>query len=293
MIIFNEKSGLLLLSLIALGATACRSAQHSDQTPVPIDRGRLCPVPIIGAKLVLVPGSLLLLGEVHGTKEIPRFVAGLVCEASQGVSGVQLGLEIPCEEQLRFDSFLSSAGTARDRDTLLEGKFWRQQPKDGRSSGAMVELLESLRRLKALGARINVFLFDQNTHVQDRDAEMAKKILVARARTPDDVIVILTGNLHAKKAKVKIGTTELVPMGFDLVDGEVPVMSLDCAYPPGTAWMCRGRGSWSEICHSHPMGGKREGEAPFIKLSGGVGQGYDGIFYVPSLTASRPVFSSQ
>jgi hypothetical protein len=227
-----------------------------------------------------------LLGELHGTSEIPRLVADLACEASLGNSALHLGLEIQREEQLRIDSFLASAGDPRDHETLLEGKFWRRPLQDGKSSRAMVDLLDSIRRLKGSGARIIVFLFDASTPAQDRDAEMAKNILEVRAQAPNDLFLILTGNVHAMKNKMTIGLTELVPMAFHLAQAGGRVTSLVSVYPPGTAWVCMGAGT--EACGSHSMSGKARGDARFIELTRDDEHGYDGIFYVPSLTASPP-----
>jgi hypothetical protein len=235
-----------------------------------------------------------LLGELHGTAEIPRFVGDLACEASLGAPGVQLGLEIPPEEQLRFDSFLASAGTARDHQTLLEGEFWRRRVQDGKSSRAMVDLLDSIRRLRASGARIAVSLFETRRETKrgrDRDAEMAKQILAVRTQAPGDLFLVLTGSVHAMKKKMTIGATQLVPMAFYLVEAGARVTSLNGGHPPGTASVCLGGGS--EACRSHQIAGKGRGDARFIELTGGDEYGYDGIFYVPSLTASPPAIAAR
>jgi len=199
---------------------------------------------------------------------------------------VHLGLEIPRGEQPRIDSFLASAGDPRAYQTLLEGEFWGRPLQDGKSSRAMVDLLDSIRRLKGSGARINVFLFDLSTPAQDRDAQMAKNILAARTQAPNDLFLILTGNVHAMKKMMNIKTTQLVPMAFHLAGSGARVTSLVSVYPPGTAWVCKGAGT--EACGSHPVSGKARGDARFIELTRDDERGYDGIFYVPSLTASPP-----
>jgi hypothetical protein len=284
MMVFN-KQRVLLVSLLEVAAAACSSPQRTGQSRAPTDQSRACSSPIVGAKQALAPGPLLLLGELHGTAEIPRFVGDLACEASVGGSRVQLGLEIPSQEQSRINLFLASSGSAPDHQVLIESEFWRRPVQDGRSSRAVVELLDSIRRLKASGAKIDVFLFDEAGRVQDRDAEMAKKILAVHGRAPGDFFLILTGNVHAMKKKIAVGTTELVPMGLDLVEAGAPVTSLASAYPPGTAWVCMGSGS--DACGSHEMRGKHRGDARFIELTGS-DERYDGIFYVPSLTSSPP-----
>jgi hypothetical protein len=288
--IFRQRWSVLEAALLSVAIAGCASVQQATQSRAPVDQSRSCSL-ISGAKTAMTPGVLLLLGELHGTAEIPGFVGNLVCEASLSGSEVQVGLEIPTEEQLRIDSFLASTGSPQDRQALLEGDFWRRSLQDGRSSRAMIDLLDSIRRLRASGARINVFSFDVATRVPDRDGEMAKKIMTVHAQAPSSLFILLTGNLHAMKQKATIGSTELVPMGFHLFEAGAQVRSLNSAYPPGTAWACMGTGT--NACGLHDIRGKDRGKAPFIELGGHDERGYDGIFYVPSLTASPPAAVDQ
>ncbi|PTL80173.1 hypothetical protein [Vitiosangium sp. GDMCC 1.1324] len=57
-------------------------------------------------------------------------------------------------EQSRLDTYLASRGTPADQDTLLDGDFWRRPYQDGRSSRAMLELVDQVRALRALGLLI-------------------------------------------------------------------------------------------------------------------------------------------
>src|SRR5260370_21328477 len=110
-IFFRKRVDVLLLPLLAASSAACSSMSSTRDSRGLADHSRSCSSPIAGAKEALAPGTLLLLGEFHGTSEIPQFVGDLACEASLGKSGVHLGLEIPREEQLRIDSSLASSGT--------------------------------------------------------------------------------------------------------------------------------------------------------------------------------------
>ncbi|HTQ81108.1 MAG TPA: hypothetical protein VMM92_14000, partial [Thermoanaerobaculia bacterium] len=106
-----------------------------------------CPA-IAGLAPLLAPGHGLLLGEVHGTVESPAFLANAVCLALQAGRSVTVALEIPLQEEARFEAYLGSAGSAADRTALLAGAFWQDPYQDGRRSQAMLALLESLRRLR-------------------------------------------------------------------------------------------------------------------------------------------------
>src|SRR5215813_8723570 len=283
-------SWVLVLSTLGVAAAACRSVQRTGPSPAAGEGALSCSSPIAGADAVLVPGSLVLLGELHGTTEVPRFVVDLACQAASRGTVIDVGLELFLEEQRRIESFLASAGTTEDFQALLEGEFWRRPYQDGRSSRAMLDLLDGIRHLKRSGARIQVFLFDRAKPGPNRDADMAKSILEVVAGKQADLALVLTGNLHAKTTeKIVAGSTEFVPMGFELVKAGARVTSLNSAHPPGTAWICQGSGA--EACGSHQMGGKPRGDSRFIELYKS-GAGYDGIFYVPSLTASPPAHAS-
>src|SRR5215472_9159983 len=225
-------SWVLVLSTLGVAAAACRSVQRAGPSPAAGEGALSCSSPITGADAVLVPGSLVLLGELHGTTEVPRFVVDLACQAASRGTVIDVGLELSLEEQQRIESFLASAGTTEDFQALLEGEFWRRPYQDGRSSRAMLDLLDGIRRLKRSGARIQVFLFDRAKPGPNRDADMAKSILEVVARKQADLVLVLTGNVHARTEKFVMGSTEFVPMGFVLVKAGARVTSLKSAHPP-------------------------------------------------------------
>ncbi|MFP2933059.1 hypothetical protein ACLESO_49505, partial [Pyxidicoccus sp. 3LG] len=79
-----------------------------------------CGLPIIGLNKQAKKGGVLLLGELHGTQEVPRFVAQTACQATVAGTPVTVGLELPLENQTRVDAFLESAGTEEDWLKLME-----------------------------------------------------------------------------------------------------------------------------------------------------------------------------
>jgi hypothetical protein len=58
------------------------------------------------------PGAMVLVGDMHGTREIPTFVGDLV-ETLAADHHVVLGLEIPAGETPSLDAYLASPGDAR------------------------------------------------------------------------------------------------------------------------------------------------------------------------------------
>src|SRR5262245_61858050 len=85
-----------------------------------------CGPPILGLDDVVRPGRFTLLGEQHGTREIPAFVGDAVCQAAAG-GPVRLALEISRSEQPRIDAYLNSSGGPSARAALLEGPFWHRE----------------------------------------------------------------------------------------------------------------------------------------------------------------------
>ena len=116
--------------------------------------------PIGGLDKVLEPGKILLLGEMHGTAESPAFVADLACHAAKAGRPVTVALEINRAESPRVEAYLASKGLPEDRAALVQGSFWSNQPRDGRSSEAMAGLLDSLRKLRQQGAPVKVEIID-------------------------------------------------------------------------------------------------------------------------------------
>lgn len=99
---------------------------------------------------------LVLLGETHGTREIPEMVRNLVADRATG-SGQQLvGVEIDSREQPRIDSYLSSRESDTDRNALLAGDHWQDAMHDGRDSQATLALIERVRMLRVDGRDVSL-----------------------------------------------------------------------------------------------------------------------------------------
>jgi len=169
-----------------LGAARCAPAIRSG-TALPRPPGaaesttgpRLMPCDdaIPGSEALTAP--LVLVGEIHGSAEIPAAFGNLVCHAlrRRPRETVLVGLEIFSSAQSAIDAFLASDGGGPARAALLEHDFWRREYQDGRSSGAMLALLDALRGYGAGGGTLAVRALDppRFDSANDRDAAMAKK----------------------------------------------------------------------------------------------------------------------
>ncbi|WP_426757092.1 hypothetical protein [Myxococcus sp. Y35] len=252
-----------------------------------------CGLPILGLGKHVKPGGVLLLGEMHGTQEVPRFVAQTSCQVAVAGTPVTVGLELPLESQTRIDTFLGSAGEEHDWLKLMEAPFWRSPYPDGRSSEAVANMLEQLRQLRSRGLDVDVFVFDHPTaHGQKREDAMAATVRHQVESGPKRFHVILSGNIHTRTKKGLPWDKSFKPMGMLLKDELDSVVSLDMAYNSGSAWICAvdSQGRKDKLdCGIREAKGRDNGDRFFVHTWGGTnGDGYHGVFYVGAVNAAAP-----
>jgi tetratricopeptide (TPR) repeat protein len=284
---FRLLSSLFAPLLIAASLSGCAKPAAPA---APAATARSCGTPIAGLQAVVSPGGAVLIGDMHGTAEIPRFVGDLVCQAAATGVAVRLGLELPEEEQGRIDAYLGSDGGAAARTALLAGPFWQRSYQDGRSSAAMVQLIESVRVERAAGVAIALFAFDRGAG-EGRDQGMAEVILAQRAAAPKDFFVLFAGNLHTRIARGAEHDRSYTPMGVRLREGGMAAISLDVR-GSGTAWYCTTADL--RTCGAGPIFSKPADGAPRIELAkpeAGGDAHYDGIYAVGTTTASVPAIA--
>jgi hypothetical protein len=269
------------IALFALVAACGTSSPPPAMPPAPV--ASPCGAPVRGLEL-LRDDQLVLVGEMHGTEESPAFVARLLCERDERPS--VLGLEIPASEQAALDAFLASDGEAPALRALVASPHWQRasQEQDGRSSLAMLALVETVRRARMAGRSIAVVAFDVEPGTgDDRDRRMAQNQMAARAAHPGAALIALTGNIHARTAKGTPWDPDLVPMGAHLRIADAPVRSLDVVHAGGSAWVCMMGGT----CGAAELPGKDRGPTPFVEAVTDR-PGFDAVYYVGALTASPP-----
>lgn len=251
--------------------------------------GPPCPE-VAGIDPVLEPGTVLLLGEIHGTREAPGIAAAVACLALEAGLDVVLALEIPADENDRAQRYLVSTGSEEDRRALLEGSFWGRANQDGRSSRAVAELLERARVLRGETDRLEVALFDRDAEedAQARDRTKARALEGLATSAPDAIVVVLTGNVHAR---VGLGTPwdpEFEPMGF-LLRRALPrreIVALNLEHAGGEAWVCTG--SAPSDCGPRSMRGSgTTRDVPSVRFDDS-GDPFHGVYSVGSLTSSPP-----
>jgi hypothetical protein len=239
---------------------------------------------------VVKPGALVLLGEIHGTNEIPDFVGDAACAGARK-GRVHVGLELPTEEADLLAAFLAG----RRDEGLRDSKFWRSSSPYGVTSRAMLALLQRLREYRRSGAPIELFFFDDRVSLglERRDEAMAEKISRERRRARSEIYLVLVGNYHARKVVGAPWDDEKRWMATFLSERESGLVTLDVRSLTGTAWTCVQEVSGAETCGSNPVKGGKESATSTeraMKLEPDPAVGYDGIYSVGVITASPPAF---
>jgi hypothetical protein len=295
--------GILLSASLLASYPGCRRPTARDPSPPPqastAARPALaCGEVIRGSEAVIAPGSVTLLGEIHGTVEAPAVVARLLCHAAIAgdTKGVVLALEISRTDQPALDAALEASDPGTARDNLLGSTHFERPWKDGRNSAAMATLVEQARLIRSAGIPITIVAFDaaidSDTRGGARDAEMSVPIAAAIDAHPGATIFVLTGNAHASVER-RTQNGQAIPMGAHLIERHPSVHALDIRHAGGTAWTCGGTpGQTIEeaiaTCGAHPIGGIELGPTAFVELRDRVEAGYQGRWYVGRVTASPP-----
>lgn len=141
-------------------------------------------------------------GETHGTTEIPATFGDMVCDALADGRHVTVAIERPTTEQSAINSLIGSEDQKAAEHELLNQPDWREIY-DGRTSQAMLELLLQLRTLKAQYPALRVAaIVDPDAFASSPAADdeaMGHSVLALEGKQPEDLVLVLTGNVHGVK----------------------------------------------------------------------------------------------
>jgi erythromycin esterase-like protein len=285
--LFRKLSSVITFSIFVLMIMATMSVA------IPAQR-RTCRS-VSGLSALLKRGNILLFGELHGTQQAPAFIADVVCRAAKKRILVTLGLEIPFEEQAAIDRFLNSKGGEADKAQLTEGAFWNPAFPDGRSSLAMLQLVEQVRALRAAGAKLRIVAFTgaASLRSQERDRAMAETLASVIKREPKGLLVVLSGNIHNRLTRGTSFNPAYEPMGYLLTKSisNSRVISLDMSHGGGEAWGCRTPSPDSDqvTCAAYSFRSAVGAPEWSLKLTDAPDTPFSGTYGVGRITASPPV----
>lgn len=230
---------------------------------------------------------LIVLGELHGTREFPALAGELLCALGAAGRPWLLALEIAHEEQPAIDRYLLSPGAAADQRRLLAGRFWGgfNGTFDGRSSQAMLALIERVRQLRLQGRAVGILALDGALDELPRDAAMAARLQLARAAQPGAQVLALVGSVHASRQRGASFDPDFEPMAYHL-RGLAPISVLQEA-AAGRAWICRDSGCGDSALYDRGPG------LTLGLVRGAPESGFTDLLRLPWVQASAPARQAQ
>jgi hypothetical protein len=267
--------------LTTCAAIACGPfARHASKA------GPECPTLQIPARLAS-PNAVIMLGELHGTEQAPRFVGDLACTLSTRGLPVTVALELPIES-----SALLARLVTDDRPNAGEWEaLFSSTIQDGRRSAAIAGLVERLAAMHHAGANIEAASYaPDSAPAQERDEGMSRALatLAGKGR----VLVVLSGNLHNRLRAGTAISPQYRPAGFGLAKLIAPerIVSLDVGYDAGTAWLCAG--PKPADCGIHHVNARHPAPWGSVALFDSLdAEGYGGRFGVGAITAALPAIT--
>jgi len=185
----------------------------------------------------LHPYKLIMIGEMHGTKEPAEFVKGLAELFTNHRDSVLVGFEIP---SAKMKEFLKE----KTERSVFNSSFFTTVSTDGRGNEAWAGAISSL----ALNPKVKIFFFDTNVgdskrNYLDRDSLMYIKIKKEFEKHPSFKIITISGNIHNMLLPYK---NENKVAGFLSQDKELnladKICSLNHVYKSGTMINNKGKG---------------------------------------------------
>jgi hypothetical protein len=225
----------------------------------------------------------IVLGEMHGTNEMPEIFADAVCLTAE-VSPTVVALELPATDQPRIDAYLESDGGPKAKQAFFEAYIWNSKVKDGRSSEAVFRLFEQLHRWHKVGKVLAVIAF-QPVRLKEpptsAEYERAMADIIEKNTPKGFRALVLVGNVHAMRTKVDFGPEPYLPMA-----GHLPrrnTLSLDISSNGvSSAWACGGQGQCGEMT----FGRKGDEHARGLILTKKSNEWYDGQLFLGSVTTA-------
>ena len=227
-----------------------------------------------------------MFGEIHGTNETPELVSAVTCELAREGGRVLVALEILDLLNGELADFVAGRTGV---DELLSDKLFWSRPRtqqDGRSSHAMLRLLQDIREYRSRGLRIDPRGIDSVLRsAGDRETMMALNLRTLVANRPYDYTVVLTGRRHARR-KTHLLSINPRPMAAYFPPDELYLVRV--SFRGGSTWHCPGRrpcGIYDlpAISDQHPL--NRVNQLPPKERRA---RGFDAEIVLPRATPSPP-----
>lgn len=226
----------------------------------------------------LAQKKVIIIGEMHGTKEVPAFVLQVIRLMKENEKNLTVGFEIDRDMQPDMDAFMETGNLGK----FIQHDYFKTQ--DGRTSEAMGDLFVALQKIPG----IHMVCFDDHSPTTPFMRDSLMGINLAELFTCEKM-VILTGNLHASlqkgfwKPNFKSATyyfKRIRNLGDELV-------SLNSYMGSGTFWNCTQEGCGEHPAYSDP-GIEKKGLKQFVSINED-DAAYNGYVYFENVSASLPM----
>jgi hypothetical protein len=267
-----------------------------------------CDLPTGWSEVAKLEPRFVVFGELHGTNEGPRFVGALACALARRNKRVLVAIEHNASD----NAALQAAWNSDEFEEKLASLGFAGRS-DGIASMAMFDMALELHLLKESGLPVAIVAFNGFEDERQRyrfadlpgqgphEAAQAENIANASMAQSYDYVLVLVGNLHARKTPISRNGNEFDPMARRLLQyGKV--VSLNMRYAGGASWNCllkpgadrttKAIAQGDLDCGQHPSKGEPSlGPAMFIGLEEAKVDGrltFDGFFWVGAISASPP-----
>lgn len=229
---------------------------------------------------------MIVFGEVHGTNEVPELISAVTHELAKDRARVLLALEALDLLNGELADFVAGNLSV---DQFLAGELFWNRPlarQDGRSSRAMLQLLQDVREYRTRGLMIDPRGIDSAViRPRDREASMALNLRTLVANLPYDHVVVLTGRRHARRTPRFLGVGPR-SMASYFRRGELFLVQV--SFRGGSSWNCPHRG----VCGVHELPAVSNG-GPLNRVnplppSGRRARRFDAEIVLTSATPSPP-----
>lgn len=272
---------------ILLPVLACCAAPVASANAVTSSPG--C-TPLPGAEMLrdVQKPDFVIMGEAHGTTELPAAFADLVCAYAKTGAPLTVGVEFLPTEQPALDTYLASNGDDAAKAALLASPAWAIR--DGRASQAIFDLVEALRRMRAWHPDLAVVAFDHpSEHAGTsaaREKGMADLLQAARRARPAAPVLALTGNGHAGKSEWTSLGPPFAAMSQHLPSDRTITLSFDV--PGGEIWACqRPAEDGAEECTPRPVPVRNTNPVRGVS-AGSDRKGFDATISVGTVFSASP-----
>ncbi len=155
--------------------------------------------------------KIILIGEIHGTKEIPRVLTRFFSEHIKK-NDFNICLELPSNEQEKINNYFSTGD-----ENLIREIFYNSDESDGRKSLEYMELIKKIYEInKKHNKKIKIIFIDIDNNFKAKDFQNEREKIMAKniLKSAEKQTFAILGNIHASKKIIDIAGVKIIPTGY-------------------------------------------------------------------------------